>query len=278
MRENVMKWRIIKSGKMSPAENMAIDEAIFEGNITGRSEPTIRFYGWNPPTVSCGYNQEAEKEVDFELLDKFGFGFVRRPTGGRLVLHYDEITYSVIAPIEGILKGSISDSYSKISKALAQGLNRLGINVEFEKGSLSSDHQRKSSNPCFSSSSRFELTCNGKKIVGSAQVRKNNVLLQHGSILLAHDQSEVANIISNLTFEQKEKLAHYLSRKTTAINKILDKPVSIEEAVNILEDGFKKTWKSEEFFQSENLQSDEMEKVDFLINRKYSTIEWNKRK
>ncbi len=273
-----MKWRIIKSGKMSPAENMAIDEAIFEGNIAGRSEPTIRFYDWNPPTVSCGYNQEAEKEVDFELLDKFGFGFVRRPTGGRLVLHYDEITYAVIAPVKGLLKGNITDSYLMISTALAQGLNMLGINVELEKGSLSSDHQRKSSNPCFTSSSRFELTCCGKKIVGSAQVRRNDVLLQHGSILHIHDQSKVANIIPNLTFEQKEKLAHHLSRKTTAINKILNKPVSFEKAVNTLENGFRKTWKSEEFFQSESLLSHEIKRADYLINNKYSTIEWNKRK
>ena len=273
-----MKWRIIKSGKMGPAENMAIDEAIFEGNISGRSCPTIRFYDWNPPTVSCGYNQEVEKEVDFELLDKFGFGFVRRPTGGRLVLHYDEITYAVIAPVRDLLKGNITDSYSVISTALAQGLNLLGINAEFEKGSLSSDHQRSSSNPCFSSSSRFELTCKGRKIVGSAQVRKNKVLLQHGSILLAHDQSAVANIIPNLNFTQKEKLAHHLSRKTTSINQILDNPVTFEKAVNTLEKGFKKNWKSEEFFQSENLFLEEIEKVDFLINRKYSTIEWNKRK
>lgn len=273
-----MRWRIIKSGKMDPAENMATDEAIFEGIIVGKSDPTIRFYSWNPPSVSCGYNQDAEKEVDFELLDKFGFGFVRRPTGGRLVLHYDEITYAVIAPIRGILKGTITDSYSEISKALANGLDILGINIEFEKGSLSSDYQRRSSNPCFSSSSRFELTCYGKKIVGSAQVRKKNVLLQHGSILLEHDQSKIAHIIPNLTLIQKRKLAFHLSQKTTAVNQILEKPVSFEKAVNTLIKGFEKTWRSEEFYRSENLLTVENDKIDFLINSKYSTNRWNKKK
>ena len=105
-----MNWRIIISGKKSPAENMAIDEAIFLGNIENTSPPTIRFYDWNPPTASFGYNQKIKNELDLDLLEKKGYAFIKRPTGGRLVLHKDEITYAVIAPAQERLKGSITDS------------------------------------------------------------------------------------------------------------------------------------------------------------------------
>ena len=157
-----MHWRILNSGKKSPAENMAIDEAILEAVITGKSLPTIRFYDWNPSTASCGYNQKVDDEVDFSALEKFGFGFVRRPTGGRLVLHDQEITYSVIAPIEGKFAGSVTQAYSVISLALAEGLREMGVDVELEKGSLDSKHQRQAANPCFSSSSKYELKCQNK--------------------------------------------------------------------------------------------------------------------
>ena len=117
-----MKWRFLIDGKLSPAENMALDEAIFECVQDGRSLPTIRFYNWEPSTVSCGYNQEVAKEVDFAELKKHDYGFVRRPTGGRLVLHNNEVTYAVISPFEGRLSGNVTESYSEISKALAKGL------------------------------------------------------------------------------------------------------------------------------------------------------------
>ena len=127
-----MKWRFLISGKLNSAENMAIDEAIFNCVQAGRSLPTIRFYDWEPSTVSCGYNQEVAKEVDLLALKQHGFGFIRRPTGGRLVLHDNEVTYAVIGPAVGKLSGNVTESYSEISKALAKGLELMGIGVDFE--------------------------------------------------------------------------------------------------------------------------------------------------
>ena len=89
-------WRFIDSGNCSPAFNMALDEALLEWHSEGKIPPTIRFYGWNPPTLSIGYFQKVEKEIDMEAVKKYGLGFVRRPTGGRGVLHDQELTYSVI--------------------------------------------------------------------------------------------------------------------------------------------------------------------------------------
>ncbi len=273
-----MKWRIMISGKMDPYENMAMDEAIFRNIIKGDSLPTIRFYDWEPPTVSCGYNQEIEKEVDFDKLSKFGFGFVRRPTGGRIVLHDHEVTYSVIAPVLGRLGGNITQAYSEISQALGAGLKKLGVPVELEKGSLSSSHQRQDSNPCFSSTSRFELTYQKRKIVGSAQVRKEDVLLQHGSILLNFDQSKVAYIIPGLSDVKREKLAVFLSRKTVAINEISPTKYNFNAAVQGFIRGFQEHWSEDEFEFTENLATSEINSLGKLVRDKYSTDDWNKRK
>ncbi|MDP8203984.1 MAG: lipoate--protein ligase family protein [Candidatus Tenebribacter mawsonii] len=273
-----MKWRFLVSGKLSPAENMAIDEAIFGSIQDGRSLPTIRFYRWEPSTVSCGYNQEVAKEVDFMALEKYELGFVRRPTGGRLVLHDDEVTYSVISPASGRLSGNVTESYSEISLALAAGLKKMGIDVDFEKGNLSSEHQRQAANPCFTSSSRYELSYKRKKIVGSAQVRKNGCLLQHGSILLNYGQSKLAKILPGLTDEQKERMAKYLKRKTIGINEILNMPISYKTAVNYLIEGFKENWINDEFEIHENLEVHELDIAEKLRISKYLTDEWNHKK
>ena len=273
-----MNFRIIKSGKKSPAENMAIDEAILNGIIAGTSPSTIRFYDWVPSTASIGYNQEAEKEIDFALLEKMGFGFVRRPTGGRLVLLDEEITYAVIVPTIEKFSGKVTDSYSEFSRALAVGLRLLGVNVEFEKGNLSASHQRQNANPCFTSSSRYELTFERKKIVGSAQVRRENALLQHGSILLNHDQSKVAHLLPNLENKQREKLANSLTKKTISINQILDTKINFSDAISCFIAGFKKKWNCDNFYISNKLTEIEQTEVQKLIQIKYSQDKWNNRR
>ncbi len=273
-----MKWRFLNSGKLNSAQNMAVDEAIFKCVQDGRSLPTIRFYDWEPSTVSCGYNQEVAKEVDFVALKKHGFGFVRRPTGGRVVLHDNEVTYAVISPAVERLTGNVTEAYSEISKALAKGLEFMGINVDFEKGNLSSGHQRQAANPCFTSSSRYELNYHRKKIVGSAQVRKNNCLLQHGSILLNYNQSKLALILPGLSKDQKERMATYLNRKTVAINDILNVPKSYDKATQFLMDGFKEKWIKDEFVIHKTLEPYELEIAEKLRLTKYLTDEWNQRK
>lgn len=273
-----MKWRFLDSVKLGPAENMAIDEAILECIQAGRSMPTIRFYDWDPPTVSCGYNQVVAKEIDFAALKKLEFGFVRRPTGGRVVLHNGEVTYSVICPTVGRLSGNVTESYSEISKALAKGLELMGINVDFEKGNLSSEHQRQAANPCFTSSSRYELSYQRRKLVGSAQVRKNNCLLQHGSILLNDDQSKLVQILPGLINDQRTRLSDYLKRKTVTINEILKNPINYEKAVELLMKGFRKKWEDDDFEIHENLETYEYETAKKLRLTKYLTDKWNLKK
>lgn len=276
--EMKMKWRVINSGRCSPAENMAIDEAIMQGVIRGVSTPVIRFYDWDPATVSCGYNQVLAKEVDLDLIASQNLAFVRRPTGGRVVLHDHEVTYAVIASSEGKLAGNVTESYAEISRALARGLNILGVQVELEKGSLTSAHQRQEANPCFASSSRFELSYQRKKIVGSAQVRKDGVLLQHGSILLDYDQSKLAYIMPNLDDDKRQRMADYLARKTVAINQVLTRTVSYDEAVLALTSGFEQEWQSDDFEIVDRISREENNFFEKLMNTKYLTEGWNNRK
>jgi lipoyl(octanoyl) transferase len=274
----MFKWRIVVSDKLSPAENMAIDEAVLNGLIEGSSSPTIRFYDWKKPTASFGYNQFWEKEIDLGLVLKNNYAYVRRPTGGRLVLHDEEITYAVIVPAEEQFSGNVTHSYSEISRALKAGFLLMGINVDLEKGELTSRHQRQNSNPCFTSSSRYELKLNNKKIAGSAQVRKKGVILQHGSILLNRDQSGVADILPALSEAQRIKVRKFLSRKTTAINMNLTDKLSFMEAAKFFKKGFLKAWQKDQFVELEDFEKAEKMEIEKLIQSKYSRDIWNKRK
>lgn len=273
-----MKWRILTQGKLSPAENMAIDDAIFQLVQEGKSTPLIRFYDWNPPTLSLGYHQNAEKEVDFAKLKEIAYGFVRRPTGGRLVLHKNEVTYSVIAPNDDHLAGNVLKSYGDISLALAEGLKLLGIQVEFEQKELSSFSQREPVNPCFNSSSKYELAVQGKKIVGSAQVRKNGVLLQHGSIILDENQREIAYLMPGLSDKMRERLAKLMDNKTISINQVLQKKIPYSLAVKKFSQGFQQAWQNDIFEEIQDLEDFEKIRVEKLIKKKYSTDMWNLRK
>ena len=274
----MIEWRVIVSEKLSSAMNMAIDETILNGIIAGTSPPTIRFYDWLFPTASYGYNQSWEKELDLELVRKNNFDYVRRPTGGRLVLHYDEVTYAVIAPAVDQLSGNVIQSYSEISRALREGFLLMGLDVDLERGELSTQHQRENLNPCFTSSSRYELKYMNKKIAGSAQFRKKNVILQHGSILLNHDQSKVADILPGLSSEQRQRVGKYLSRKSTAINKNLKEGLSFSQAAEYLKRGFKMAWSADQFRHQEDFEDHEKKEINQLISNRYSSDDWNKRK
>lgn len=124
-------WRFIRSGKCSPAYNMAVDEAVLTMHSEGRVPPTLRFYGWNPATLSIGYFQKADEEVEFAELEAKGLGFVRRPTGGRAVLHDQELTYSMIVSEDypGMPR-SVTEAYRVLSEGLLHGFRRLGLQAE----------------------------------------------------------------------------------------------------------------------------------------------------
>jgi lipoate-protein ligase A len=186
---NPPQWRLLTTPPATGAENMALDEALMARARTS-GEWTFRVYSWSVPTISLGRNQSAVGRYDLVAIGARGLSVVRRPTGGRAILHDREITYSVTAPVEGA--GDLPASYVRINRILLDGLARLGVNA-----AVAGRHERASSpgmTPCFDEPSPGELTLGGRKLAGSAQWRSDGALLQHGSILIEDDQSVLAEL------------------------------------------------------------------------------------
>lgn len=163
---------------------MALDHAL--ALECGPDEAVLRLYGWSPPTVSFGRNEPARGLYDVELARSLGIAFVRRPTGGRAVLHDDELTYAVVAPLDAF--GGLRRAYVRINEGLVAALGELGAQVALAGGVKAA---RPEAGPCFQEAAPGEVTVGGRKIVGSAQVRIGKALLQHGSIILRGDQSRL---------------------------------------------------------------------------------------
>lgn len=173
----------------SGAENMARDTALMErARVSG--EAVFSIYGWERPTLSLGRNQTARGRYDAAEIARRGMDVVRRPTGGRALLHYREVTYSVTAPVRDYM--SLRESYSRINAILIDGLSRLGVVVSAWK--QHGPAMRPGDIPCFAAPAAGELVSEGVKLVGSAQMREGGALLQHGSILIEDDQPLIATL------------------------------------------------------------------------------------
>ena len=178
------RWRLVLTPAARGAENMALDEALMErARRTG--EWVLRVYSWRTPTISLGRNQTARGRYDLQRMRERGVDVVRRPTGGRAILHAREITYSVTAPVDDA--GSLRESYHRINRLLTTALLSLGVDAVVADGSQR--HFSPGMTPCFDQPADGELTVEGRKLAGSAQWRQEGALLQHGSILVGDDQS-----------------------------------------------------------------------------------------
>jgi lipoate-protein ligase A len=183
------RWRIVVTPAAPGAENMALDEALME-RARSTGEFVARIYAWSRPTISLGRNQTAKGLYDLERIRAMDLDVVRRPTGGRAILHHREITYSVTAPTGEF--GDLGQSYKNINLFLLDALSRLGVNA-----AIAAPERRSappSMSPCYNEPSAGELTFDGRKLAGSAQWRADGALLQHGSILIGDDQSVLATL------------------------------------------------------------------------------------
>ncbi len=183
------RWRILHTPAAGGAQNMALDEALMSrARETG--EWTLRVYSWSRPTVSFGRNEAARRHYDADRIRARGYSVVRRPTGGRAILHDREITYCVTAPVSDA--GDLRESYERINRLLVAGLARLGVDARIAaretRGAMPGPA------PCFNEPWAGELTLDGRKLAGSAQWRSNGAMLQHGSILVEDDQSVLTRL------------------------------------------------------------------------------------
>lgn len=177
-------WRLIEEQQQGAAWNMAADEAMLSC-YPRLQRPTLRLYAWQRPTLSLGYFQPLT-DVDLDACARHGIDVVRRPTGGRAVLHHHEVTYSVVAGLD-LFPPGVAASYRKISRTLTEALEGLGI-----RATLQRHHTHSRSSACFDTPAFAELTVAGKKVSGSAQTRTKHALLQHGSLPLRFPWEKLA--------------------------------------------------------------------------------------
>lgn len=177
-------WRVLSDVPQDGPWNMAVDEAIALAVEAGQVAPTIRFYGWETPTVSLGCLQTARRAVERAACERLGVKVVRRPTGGRAVLHDDELTYSVCVPLDRSWAGlSVGDSFCRIAEGLLMGLRRLGITATLGAAG-GAPFDSGGAEACFLMPWMPAVLVAGKKLIGSAQRRFGGAILQHGSLLL----------------------------------------------------------------------------------------------
>lgn len=262
-----MNWRVLNYQASDPAWNMAVDEAIFTSYLNEESPPTLRFYGWSPATVSIGYFQDVEREINIDNLRIKGYGLVRRNTGGRAVLHDRELTYSVVSGVKNGLPGNLKESYLYISRVFVDALKTFGVEVELNQGA----DKHAVTGACFEAPSWYELTVKGKKLVGSAQYRQKGSFLQHGSILLgfsAKDLESVLKIPPGLAAVFAEKLRD----KICSLEDLGVKPGPTELASQIMA-SFSELYGIS--FWPGDLTEKETKLAQKLARHKYSSDEWN---
>ncbi|WP_282243303.1 biotin/lipoate A/B protein ligase family protein [Psychrobacillus sp. NEAU-3TGS] len=274
------KWYFINSGPCSPAYNMALDEALLDWHSEGLIPPVIRFYEWNPATLSIGYFQSVEKEIDMDAIEKLGLGFVRRPTGGRGVLHEHELTYSVIVTESyPDMPATVTEAYRVISEGLLLGFQNLGLDAYFsvpDTEQKREDLKKPKSAVCFDSPSWYELVVEGRKVAGSAQTRQKGVILQHGAILLDLDEDKLIQTFKFSSDELRERVKASLSKKAVAINKISKNPVTIDECKVAFKKGFEDALEIE--LVEYKLTEEQELYVKDLEAKRYANDEWNFRK
>ncbi|MBI5073666.1 MAG: lipoate--protein ligase family protein [Nitrospirae bacterium] len=194
------EWRLIDSGPCSASYNMALDEAIAASVRSRKAPPTLRFYSWDSPSLSLGCFQKTS-DLDLDHCRQNSIPFVRRPTGGRAILHGDELTYSfsVRTDREPFSEGLI-ESYRRISCAFNLAFQKIGMQVE-SKMQRERGRVLTGSPLCFGSSSYGEILLNERKIVGAAQKRWQDGLLQQGSIPYACDKERIVHVIAGKASE-----------------------------------------------------------------------------
>ncbi|WP_339196827.1 biotin/lipoate A/B protein ligase family protein [Aeribacillus sp. FSL k6-2211] len=273
-------WNYIDSGFSSPFYNMALDEALLDWHSEGKIAPTIRFYGWNPPTLSIGYFQKVEKEIDMDAVRRHRLGFVRRPTGGRGVLHDKELTYSVIVSEDHPrMPKTVTEAYRVISEGILHGFRLLGLDAHFAIPRTDEEKQHLKnprSSVCFDAPSWYELVVEGRKVAGSAQTRQKGVILQHGSILLDLDEKLLFDLFKYPNERVRERLEKNFKNKAVAINDLRETPVTMEEAWSAFKKGFEYGLDIE--LRPYQLSSEQEEYVKKLAKEKYETEEWNFRR
>jgi lipoyl(octanoyl) transferase len=266
-------WRLLITASARGPWNMAVDEAILEHIGRGASLPTLRLYAWDPACLSLGHAQSFA-DVDRARLNERGWDVVRRATGGRAILHTDELTYSVTgSPEEPVLAGSVLESYNRLAQAMSLAVKKLGLPVEMK--AVAQNNILRTNPVCFEVPSTYEITVDEKKLIGSAQARKKEGVLQHGSLPLTGDLTRICQALVFESESAREDASKRLLARATTLESALGRAVSWETAAQAFIQAFEAQLGL--CFERGELSESESRRVDQLVKEKYAHPYWTER-
>lgn len=273
-RDTAEHWRLLRSPPANGPLNMALDEAILETVSEGKAAPTLRLYAWDPACLSLGFAQPIA-DANHQRLHEMAWDLVRRPTGGRAILHCDELTYAVMAQdTHPYFTDGVLASYRRLSAGLVAALERMGLEVEVQPDASMSEGER--TNPvCFQVPSAYEITVAKKKLVGSAQVRRRGGVLQHGSIPLTGDLTRICTALHFPQEENGRSACEAITEHAGTVESILGREVGWEEAAQALEGGFAQALNLEFSVQEPN--EDELKRARELVETRFTDPSWTAR-
>lgn len=266
------RWRLVRTGPLPGGMNMALDEVLLHEVASGRSLPVLRLYRWRPEAVSLGYFQRNEV-VNHAFCHSSGIDLVRRLTGGRAVLHGQEVTYAVIAGGRDRFPVRIEESYRKIAEVLYATLRSLGIEAELAPVRREG-RERALPAACFEAAAGYELLYRGQKIVGSAQKRRGDFFLQHGSIPLELDPHRLFQVLNPHPTESISLAAgaRRLRERVGWLNRYLSHPLSIDKVEEHLRDAFADGLGVT--LHEEPVRPEEWSLAESLIKERYNNPDW----
>lgn len=258
-------FRLLVTEPLDGPLNMALDEALLLGRLAGTAPPTVRFFAWQPPTISLGYGQPLDHRIDVAAGAALGIGLVRRPTGGSAILHEGpelELTYSVTAG-DGDFTGAgdLLETYRFIGAALSAGINRLGAPVAMVPVQPSDPTAMPTF--CFARTGSYELEVGGLKVVGSAQRRQGAGFLQHGAVMLGSAPERLRAVFPG----ERDPLAGM-----TTLEAVLGRRPTFAETMTALAEGFRETHGLG--LAPDGLSAEELELAAALVRDKYGTERW----
>ncbi len=262
-------YRFLNTQVQDAAMNMAIDESVLTHHLKAEVPPTLRVFRWSQPSISLGRFQSVEREIVSEECQWRGVALVRRPTGGRAVYHRDEFTYSIVTSKRYGVPPGVVAAYVYLARGLLAALEILGVQAELSDERIS----KHPSAACFASSTQADLTSGGFKLIGSAQVWKDDALLQQGSLPLDDRAAEFFSMLRYANEAAREEALARYCEKTTPLHTFVP-PATWNDVAIAFRDGFSKALRVD--FVEGALSASEWDLAHQLVEDKYSKLEWRK--
>ncbi|MFH1692155.1 MAG: biotin/lipoate A/B protein ligase family protein [Candidatus Omnitrophota bacterium] len=262
--------RFINSGACDGTTNMAVDEALLNTYQKNLSSPILRIYGWSKPSFSFGYSQNPKELFNLDLCKEKNIPLVRRPTGGGIIFHNDELTYSIVLSTSDLeVKLNVKGTLRYMTSFLIRVYRDLGKNASFSietnTAAAATTTIAGIADLCFARSEEYDIVIDGKKIGGNAQKRKKHLVLQHGSIPFSFEKEKIAPFLKNKTLLNNVN--------TTCINEISKGRASFTQLSDIIKNAFSAHFSTT--LKESSLSEKERIAAEQLKQEKYNQAQWN---